>query len=91
MQKKLLAIINVDFYVKDQLLIRYPVFVRHWRKNGTILGVGQGQVYDPGEIVVQHSCCLNKTDTKVCTGKNLTHFLFRLVQNMEMLFNFASE
>jgi hypothetical protein len=32
---KLLGIINVDFDVTDQLLIRNFVFVRYWRKNGS--------------------------------------------------------
>jgi hypothetical protein len=38
MQKKLLGIISVDFDVKDQLLIRYSIFVRYWRKNGSTVG-----------------------------------------------------
>jgi len=27
----------VNFYVTDQLLIRYSVFVRYWRKNGSTI------------------------------------------------------
>jgi len=33
---KLLGIISVNFDVIDQLLIRYSVFTRYWRKNGSI-------------------------------------------------------
>jgi hypothetical protein len=28
----------VDFKVTDQLLIRYPGFIRYWRRNGSIMG-----------------------------------------------------
>jgi hypothetical protein len=41
MQTKLLGIISVDVDVTDQLLIRYSVFVRHWRKNGSTRTVFQ--------------------------------------------------
>jgi len=34
----LLGIINVDFNITDQLLIRYSVSIRYWRKNGSIMG-----------------------------------------------------
>jgi len=27
----------VDFDVRDQLMIRYSIFVRYWRKNGRVL------------------------------------------------------
>jgi hypothetical protein len=30
---KLLGIISMDFDVTDQLLIRFPAFVRYWRRN----------------------------------------------------------
>jgi len=33
---KLLGIINVDFDVIDQILMRYPVFVQYWRRSGTV-------------------------------------------------------
>jgi len=33
-----LGIIDVDFDVIDQLLIRYSEFVWYWRKNGSTLG-----------------------------------------------------
>jgi len=32
MQTKLVGIISVDFNITDQLLIKYSVFVRYWRK-----------------------------------------------------------
>jgi hypothetical protein len=37
--KYLLSSINVDFNVIDQLLIRYLVFRRYWRKNGSLAGI----------------------------------------------------
>jgi hypothetical protein len=33
----ILGIINVDFDVTDQLLIRSFAFVRYWRKNGSTM------------------------------------------------------
>jgi len=38
MWTKLLGIICVDFDVIYQLLIRYPAFVRYWRKSESIMG-----------------------------------------------------
>jgi hypothetical protein len=49
---KLLGIISVDFYIKQQLLIRFSAFVRYWRKkweyNETIhqLFLGFQKAYD---------------------------------------------
>jgi hypothetical protein len=37
MQMKLLGITNVDFNVIDQWLIRFPISVRYWIKNGSIM------------------------------------------------------
>jgi len=52
---KLLWIISVGFDVIDQLLIRYPVFLRYWRKSGRLMGqyvsyfIDFEKAYDSGE------------------------------------------
>jgi len=38
MQTKLFGIISENFDVTDQLLIRYCIFIRYWRKSGSIMG-----------------------------------------------------
>jgi len=38
MRTNLLQIINVDFEVTDQLLIRYFAFIIYWRRDGNIMG-----------------------------------------------------
>jgi hypothetical protein len=38
MSTKLMGIISVDLSITDQLMIRYSVFVRYWRKFGSIMG-----------------------------------------------------
>jgi len=43
-----LGIINIDFYVTDQLVIRYSAFGKNWRKNRNTMGI-YTEIYRPLE------------------------------------------
>jgi len=85
----------VAFNGTDQLLIRYSAFFRHWRKNEyngavhelfidfkteekycTIYSINLGI---PMKLVRLIKMCLNEINSKASKGKNLMHFLFRMV------------
>jgi hypothetical protein len=38
LQMKLLGITSMDFDIIDQLLMRYSIFIKYWRKSGSIMG-----------------------------------------------------
>jgi hypothetical protein len=57
-QMKLLVITSVGFDITDKLLIRFSVFVRHWRKNGSTM-----RQYISFLFLWGASCCVTYTYT----------------------------